>query len=166
MKFPYTLAILKKVDAESLGPPPKFQVNIEIQLNTARVSRLSFRFLWLWYKYTIALIWNLASALILALHWYCGDNVKYGLFQNTCFKENDNMAGEKIHSNDKLFEKIMSFSYHMEQKTFIEPNCIFNIHTGEKKISCYFWRFVSRLNSDKLRNLKCTLVCTSRLLLS
>ena len=45
--FPYALAILKKVDAEPLGPPPKFQVNIEIQLNTARVSRLSFRFLWL-----------------------------------------------------------------------------------------------------------------------
>ena len=44
--FPYALAILKKVDAESLGPPPKFQVNIEIQLNTARVSRLSFRFLY------------------------------------------------------------------------------------------------------------------------
>ena len=40
-KFPYALAILKKVDAESLGPPPKFQVNTEIQLNTARVSRLS-----------------------------------------------------------------------------------------------------------------------------
>ena len=38
---------MKKVDAESLGPPPKFQVNIEIQLNTARVSRLSFHFLWL-----------------------------------------------------------------------------------------------------------------------
>ena len=30
--FPYALPILKKVDAESLGPPPKFQVNIEIQL--------------------------------------------------------------------------------------------------------------------------------------
>ena len=27
------LAILKKVDAESLKPPQKFQVNIEIQLN-------------------------------------------------------------------------------------------------------------------------------------
>ena len=39
------LAILKKVDAESLRPPPKFQVNIKIQLNTAHVSRLSFRFL-------------------------------------------------------------------------------------------------------------------------
>ena len=33
------------VDAEPLRPPPKFQVNIKIQLNTARVSRLSFRFL-------------------------------------------------------------------------------------------------------------------------
>ena len=43
--FPYALTILKKVDAESLGLPPKFQVIIEIQLNTARVSRLSFRFL-------------------------------------------------------------------------------------------------------------------------
>ena len=41
------LAILKKV-AELLWPPPKFQVNINIQLNTARVSRLSFCFLWLW----------------------------------------------------------------------------------------------------------------------
>ena len=40
-KFPYALAILKKVDAELLGPTPKFQVNTEIQLNTARVSRLS-----------------------------------------------------------------------------------------------------------------------------
>ena len=32
-------AILKKVDAESLRSPPKFQVNIKIQLNTARVSK-------------------------------------------------------------------------------------------------------------------------------
>ena len=47
-KLPSALAILKKVGAESLGPPPKFQGNIEIQLNTVRVSRLSFRFLWLW----------------------------------------------------------------------------------------------------------------------
>ena len=35
----------EKVDAELLGEPPKFQVTIEIQLNTAHVSRLSFRFL-------------------------------------------------------------------------------------------------------------------------
>ena len=34
---------MKKSDAESLGPPPKFQVNIKIQLNADRVSRLSFR---------------------------------------------------------------------------------------------------------------------------
>ena len=37
----------EKVDAESLRPPPKFQINIKIQLTTSRVSRLSFRFLWL-----------------------------------------------------------------------------------------------------------------------
>ena len=40
-KFPNALSILKKVDAELLGSAPKFQVNTEIQLNTARVSRLS-----------------------------------------------------------------------------------------------------------------------------
>ena len=45
MTFPYARAILKKVDAELLGAPQKFQVNIKIQLNTVRVSRLSFRFL-------------------------------------------------------------------------------------------------------------------------
>ena len=39
--------LLKKVDAESLGPLPKFQVNIKIQLNAGRVSRLSSRFLYL-----------------------------------------------------------------------------------------------------------------------
>ena len=39
------LALFNKSDAESLGPPPKLQVNIKIQLKAARVSRLSFRFL-------------------------------------------------------------------------------------------------------------------------
>ena len=40
------------VDAESLRLHPKFQVNIKIQLNTARISRLSFRFLWYDYALT------------------------------------------------------------------------------------------------------------------
>ena len=39
---------MKKFDAESFQPSPKLQVNIKIQLNTARVSRLSFHFLWRW----------------------------------------------------------------------------------------------------------------------
>ena len=38
---------MKKVGIDLLGPTPKFQVNIKIQLNAARDSRLSFRFL-LW----------------------------------------------------------------------------------------------------------------------
>ena len=73
---------------------------------------------------------------------------------------------KKSHSNDNRLEKIMSSSYHMEQKTFIKESCIYNIHT-EKKIfcSCCFWRFVNRLDSDRLKNLKCTWVCTSLLLL-
>ena len=37
----------RKVNAESLRPPLKFQVNIKIQLRAARVSRLYFRFSWL-----------------------------------------------------------------------------------------------------------------------
>ena len=31
-------------------------------------------------------------------------------------------------------KKITSSSYHMEQKTFIETSCIYNIHTGEKSL--------------------------------
>ena len=60
-----------------------------------------------------------------------------------------------------------SSSYHMEQKTFIEASCIHNIHTGERRFcSCCFLRFVvSHLDLDRLKNLKCTLVCTSLLLL-
>ena len=37
---------LAKVDAEPLWPPPKFQVNLKIQLNTVHASRLSLRFLY------------------------------------------------------------------------------------------------------------------------
>ena len=71
----------------------------------------------------------------------------------------------KSHGNDKLLEKITYSSYHMEQKN-IETSCIYNIHTGENCFcSCCFERFVSRLYSDRLKNLKCTLVCTSLLLL-
>ena len=54
----------------------------------------------------IALFWNLALALlVLALHCYCGDTVKYGLvskhlFQTTIWRL------KKFHSNDKILEKV------------------------------------------------------------
>ena len=38
---------------------------------------------------------------------------------------------KKTHRNDKLLEKITSSNCQMEQKTFIEASCIYNIHTGE-----------------------------------
>ena len=83
----------------------------------------------------IALFWNLALALlVLALHCYFGDTVKYGLvskhlFQTTIWRL------KKSHSNDKVLEKITFSSYHVEQKTFMEANCIYNIHS-EGKIFC------------------------------
>ena len=33
--------------------------------------------------------------------------------------------------NDKLLEKTMSSTYHMEQKTFIEASCTNSMHTGK-----------------------------------
>ena len=68
----------------------------------------------------------------------CGDKVKYGLI----LKKTTIWRFKKSHSNDKLLEKITSFSYHMEQKTFIEANCINNIHTREKLLKvCESFRF-------------------------
>ena len=39
---------------------------------------------------------------------------------------------KKFQSNDKLSQKVMSFSYHIVWKTFTEASCTNNIHTGEK----------------------------------
>ena len=51
----------------------------------------------------------------------------------------------------------------MKQKTFIEVNCIYNIHIGEKSFCiCYFSRSVRRLGSDRLKNLKFTLVLQTK----
>ena len=82
----------------------------------------------------IALFWYLALALVLALHCYCGDNIKYGLLSKHLFQRKWQYGCWKtaVDSNDKLLEKITSSNYHMEQKTFIEASCIYNIHTGEK----------------------------------
>ena len=94
--------------------------------------------------------------------------IKYGLLSKHFFQRKPQYCGwlKKSHSNDKFLEKITSCSYHMEQKTFIEASCIYNIHTGEKSFCSWcFWRFVSCLDSGRLKKLKCTLVCTSLLLL-
>ena len=97
--------------------------------------------------------WNLALALVFVLHCYCGDMVKYGLLSKHLFQRKQQHGWfKKSHFNNKLCEKITSASYQVEQKTFIEASCIYSIHTGEKHFcSCYFWRFVSRLDSDRLK---------------
>ena len=43
----------------------------------------------------------------------------------------------------------------------IEASYIFNIHIGEETFfNWFFWRFVNHFDSDRVKNLKCTLVCT------
>ena len=94
-------------------------------------------------------------ALVLALHCYCRDNVKHRLLSKNFFQR-----------KRKYLEKITSSSYYMKEKTFIEASCIYNINTGEKIFcNCCFGRFVRCLDSDRLKTLKCTLVCKSLLLL-
>ena len=46
--FPSQKAIFFRSDPQCFGPLAKFQHNVEISIKTARVFRLSFRFLWLW----------------------------------------------------------------------------------------------------------------------
>ena len=93
------------------------------------------------------------------LYCYCGDNTKYGLLSK---KMTAVWHLKKSHNNDKLLEKIMSSSYHIEQKAFIEASCIYKIHTGEKNFcSCCFSSFVNHLDLDRLKNFMCTLVCVS-----
>ena len=45
------------------------------------------------YKYSKRLFWNLALALVLALHFYCGDNVKYGLLSRHLFQRKNEHGG-------------------------------------------------------------------------
>ena len=46
---------------------------------------------------------------------------------------------KKSHSNDKILEKIAFYSYHMEQKTFKEASCFYNIRSeGNFFCSCCF----------------------------
>ena len=61
----------------------------------------------------------------------------------------------------------MTCSVEMEEKTFIEASCVYNMHTGGNVFrSCYFWRFVSRFFWDRVKKLVFTLVCVSVLCIS
>ena len=72
----------------------------------------------------------------------------------------------KLHSNDKLLEKITSSSYHMEQKTFIEASYIYNVHTGENIfLQLLLLKVCKSLRFGQIRKLRGYLVCMSLLLL-
>ena len=75
----------------------------------------------------IALFWNLALSLVLALYGYCRHTIKYRLLS----KKTTIWRLKKSRNNDKPLEKITSSGFHMKQKKFIEASFIYKIHTGE-----------------------------------
>ena len=46
---------------------------------------------------------------------------------------------EKAQNNDELLQKILSSSYHKEQKTFIEASCTDDKQTGEKVFRRFYF---------------------------
>ena len=60
-------------------------------------------------------------------------------FKTLVSKKGTKWRLKKSHSNDKILEKVTFYSYHMEQKTFIEASCFYNIHSEENSFcSCCF----------------------------
>ena len=63
---------------------------------------------------------------------HCEDNVKYRPLVRK--KARRTWRCKKLPSNNKLYNKTMSSSYHRELKTFSEASCADSIYTGEKLI--------------------------------
>ena len=61
---------------------------------------------------------------VLVLYCYCGDTVKQGLFSKHLFPRKQQHGNwKKPQTADKLLQNIMSSSYQVELKTFIEASC-------------------------------------------
>ena len=65
------------------------------------------------------------------------------------------MTVEEVSKYQQIFMKNNIFQLSRGIKTFIEAISIYNIHTGKKVFRrCYFWRFVSRFDSDSVKKLE------------
>ena len=51
-------------------------VSVKVKECQKRYKKVSYESFSSMYNYAITLFWNLALVLVLALHWYFGDNVK------------------------------------------------------------------------------------------
>ena len=79
---------------------------------------------------------SFVGTLVLVLQYCYRDNANYGLLSKCLFQKSKSIAVEKkikkkCQGNDEFLIK-MSSSCQIEQKTFVDTNCINNIHTGEK----------------------------------
>ena len=81
-------------------------------------------------------------------------DLKHGLLSKDLLSRTQQLGGWKdSQSKDKLLKNKFSV-YHMKLKALFETSCTSNI-TNEENVfwSCYFWRFVSRFFSDRLKKL-------------
>ena len=98
-------------------------------------------------SYSLHLWFKHSYVIVAIMDW------KYELLSKHLFQRTQQCGGRKKTLEHKLVQKkIISFSYHMEWKIFIEANCSNNLHTRENIFcNCWFWRFVSRFISDRVK---------------
>ena len=70
-------------------------VSVKVKECKKRYKKVSYESFSSIYNYTITLFWNLALVLVLALHWYFGDNVKYRLISKHLFQRKGQYGGCK-----------------------------------------------------------------------
>ena len=106
--------------------------------------------------------------MVLALHLYCGDNVKHGLLSKHLFSKKAIILQLKTsQSNDKLLQKqwlpVIKWNKKHSSKQVVSITC-----TLEEKFSTAATFEGLRLVSfeAELKNLSCTLVCMSLLCIS
>ena len=81
-------------------------------------------------------------------------DLKHGLLSKDLLSRTQQLGNWKdSQSKDKLLKNKFSV-YHMKLKALFETSCTSSI-TNEENVfwSCYFWRFVSRFFSDRLKKL-------------
>ena len=98
----------------------------------------------------IALFWNFGISIML-LSWR--KHKIWTSFKTLGSKKVVKWRLKKFQSNDKLSRKVMSFSYHIEWKTFTEASCTNNIHTGEKTFCSATFKGLWVISCKKTRDI-------------
>ena len=99
---------------------------------------------------------------------FCKNMLSEMFFKRNSFIKKSVEQSKIKNVKNVIIKKWATKVFHLPQgiKNIHQSSSIYHIDTGRKVFySCCFWRFVSCLDLDRLKNLKCTLVCRSLLLL-